>query len=349
MKHLRLKRVDRERLIENMRKIYILLAVVFSSSIATAQEGVPVYLDYLTDNYYLLHPSMAGAASCGKVRGTVRQQWFDQQDAPNLQTLSFNTGIGENSGVGAILFNDKNGYHSQTGAYVSYAYHLQIGGGYEDLNRLSFGANVGLVQSRLDESAFDLTDFDPIITGVLRSDSYFNVDFGMSYFYKEFYAHATVKNAIFQNREIYSEGFESTNQRRYVATVGYLFAPRNSKWQYEPSFLYQRTDRTEEAFMDFNAKAYYDLDDDNNLYFGLSYRQSFDGAQFVNGTAIQEQNLSLLSPILGVKHKNFTFGYTYSYQFGDIKFNTGGFHQITLGLDFLCTKDRWSCNCPAVN
>lgn len=332
-----------------MRKILIVLALAFSSQFALAQEGVPVYLDYLTDNYYLLHPSMAGAASCGKVRSTIRQQWFDQEDAPNLQTLSFNTAIGQNSGIGAILFNDKNGYHSQTGGYLSYAYHLQVGGGYEDLNRLSFGVNVGLVQSRLDESDFDLTDFDPIITGVLRSDSYFNVDIGASYFYQEFYAHFTVKNAIFQNREIYSEGFESTNQRRYIATLGYLFAPRNSKWQWEPSLLYQRTDRTEEQFMDFNAKAYYDINDESILYLGMSYRQSFDGAEFVQGQNIQEQNLSLLSPILGIKHNNFTFAYTYSYQFGEIRFASGGFHQITLGIDFLCTKDRWSCNCPAVN
>ncbi len=333
----------------NMKKLFILLAIVFSGQLAIAQEGVPVYLDYLTDNYYLLHPSMAGAAACGKVRGTVRQQWFDQEDAPNLQTLSFNTGIGENSGIGAILFNDKNGYHSQTGAYLSYAYHLQIGGGFEDLNRLSFGMSAGLVQSRLDESDFNLADFDPIITGVLRSDSYFNVDIGMSYFYKEFYAHFTVKNALFQNREIYSEGFESTNQRRYVATVGYLFAPRNSDWQWEPSVLYQRTDRTGEQFMDINAKAYYDLNDTSVLYMGLSYRQSFDGAEFLDGTSVQEQNLSLLSPILGVKYKEFTFGYNYSYQFGDVQFANGGFHQITLGIDFLCRKDRWSCNCPAVN
>ncbi len=333
-----------------MKKLFVLIAVVISSHFTIAQEGVPVYLDYLTDNYYLLHPSMAGAAACGKIRGTARQQWFDQQDAPNLQTLSFNTGVGENSGIGAILFNDRNGYHSQTGAYLSYAYHLQVGGGTNDLNRLSFGANVGMVQSRLDETDFDPRDFDPIIAGVLVSDSYFNVDIGMSYFYKEFYAHFTVKNAVFQNREIYSEGFESTNQRRYIATLGYLFAPTDSDWQFEPSVLYQRTDRTAEQFADINGKAYYDLNDNSLLFLGLSYRQSFEGAEFsTDGTNIQEQNLSLLSPIVGIKYKEFTFGYTYSYQFGDIKFDNGGFHQLTLGIDFLCRKDRWSCNCPAVN
>ncbi|MCP1997570.1 hypothetical protein L1275_003381, partial [Flavobacterium sp. HSC-61S13] len=37
-----------------------------------------VYSDYLSDNYYLIHPSMAGAANCGKLRVTARQQWSGQ-------------------------------------------------------------------------------------------------------------------------------------------------------------------------------------------------------------------------------------------------------------------------------
>lgn len=335
-----------------MKRFFLLIVVAAISQLSIAQEGVPVYLDYLTDNYYLLHPSMAGAASCGKVRGTARQQWFDQEDAPSLQTLSFNTGIGENSGIGAIIFNDRNGYHSQTGAYLSYAYHLKVGGGYGELNRLSFGANVGMVQSRLDETDFDPLDFDPVVAGVLVSDSYFNVDIGMSYFYKEFYGHFTVKNAVFQNREIYTEGFESSNQRRYIATLGYVFSPTKSAWQFEPSVLYQRTDQTDEQFVDINAKAYFDMNDNSQFFGGLSYRQSFESAEFVNGTDvnnIQEQNLSLLSPIVGIKYNEFTFAYTYSYQFGDIKFDSGGFHQLTIGIDFLCRQERWSCNCPAVN
>jgi hypothetical protein len=28
---------------------------------ATAQYRMPIYTDYLTDNYYILHPAMAGA------------------------------------------------------------------------------------------------------------------------------------------------------------------------------------------------------------------------------------------------------------------------------------------------
>jgi hypothetical protein len=36
-----------------------------------SQEGIAVYSDYLSDNYYLIHPSMAGA-NCAKIRLTAR-------------------------------------------------------------------------------------------------------------------------------------------------------------------------------------------------------------------------------------------------------------------------------------
>ena len=77
----------------NFKKRYLVL-LLFISQISLAQEGIAVYSDYLSDNYYLIHPSMAGAANCAKIRLTARQQWFGQEDAPKLQTLSFNGRIG---------------------------------------------------------------------------------------------------------------------------------------------------------------------------------------------------------------------------------------------------------------
>ena len=92
--------------------------IVFVATLAlmtqniNSQEGLPIYSDYLTDNFYLLHPSMAGVSSCNKLRATGRQQWFGDENAPSLQTMSINARIGESSsGVGAIVFNDQNGYH----------------------------------------------------------------------------------------------------------------------------------------------------------------------------------------------------------------------------------------------
>jgi len=154
----------------NIKQIPLILFLI-SSLYGFSQDGIPIYSEYLADNLYLLHPSMAGAATHNQLRLTARQQWFDQDEAPNLQTLSFNARLGERSGVGAIFYNDKNGYHSQTGGYVTYAHHLMFSRSEADLNQLSFGLSAGLTQQRLDETKFPLDDYDPVIAGIVQSTS----------------------------------------------------------------------------------------------------------------------------------------------------------------------------------
>jgi len=292
-----------------LKKYYVILAL-FMAQFATAQEGIPVYLDYLQDNLYLLHPSMAGASQTSKLRGTARSQWAGLENAPALQTVSINSRVGEKVGLGGILFNDGNGFFGQTGAYATFAYHLLLSRSFVELNQLSFGISVGVIQGSLDETNFDLSDFDPVIAGVVQTDSYANVDFGVSYNFLNFSAHATV---------------------------------------FEPSLLYQATDETQEATFDFNAKAYYKVDW-GKLWGGLSYRRSLDGSEFTNdGVAVDIQKLQQISPFVGGKYDRFLFGYTYSYQSNSVVLVDAGFHQITLGYNLGDDKEPYDCNCPAVN
>lgn len=331
----------------NLKRLSPIIALLIAG-IMNAQEGIPVYHDYFADNLYLLHPSMAGAANSNQIRLTARQQWFDQNEAPNLQTLSFNARLGEQSGIGAILFNDQNGYHSQTGGYLTYAHHIMFSRSPVDLNQLSFGLSAGIVQSKLDETNFDLNDFDPVIAGIIQSASYFNIDVGASYNFLDYSAHFTVKNLVFRNRDLFTEDFESNNQRKYILSAGYTFGNPSSDWTFEPSTMFQLTERTGEKGIDINFKAYKDLDF-GQLWGGISYRRSFDGAEFLDGVDISDQKLQLITPVLGVNYNQFLFAYTYSYQIGNVKFDNGGFHQLTLGFDFGKRRDAYDCNCPAIN
>ncbi|MBA0882850.1 PorP/SprF family type IX secretion system membrane protein [Flavobacterium undicola] len=329
-------------------KIKYFIICFFIGLYSYSQEGIPVYSDYLSDNYYLLHPSMAGASNCAKLRVTSRKQWFGQEDAPSLQTASFHGRIGEKAGAGIILFNDKNGYHSQKGVKLTYAYHLMFSRDEIDLNQLSFGISGGLIQSQLDETSFMQSgDYDPIIDGtIVQKDSYFNVDLGMSYNFLDFYVHGTVKNAIETRREIYS-GYESDNLRKLILSTGYVFGDKD-RILWEPSILFQYTELTTEKTIDFNLKAYKTMDF-GTLWGGLSYRSSFDGAEFNNGNGISRQRYQAITPIVGVNFNNFMFAYTYSHLGGEVKYTTGGFHQITLGLNLFCKREKYECNCPAIN
>lgn len=328
-------------------KISLVLAFI-QIQFTSAQEGIAVYTDYLSDNYYLIHPSMAGAANCGKVRLTARQQWLGQEDAPALQTLSFNTSVGEDgtSGLGIIAFNDKNGYHSQKGAKLTYAHHIRFSRNTIDLNQLSFGLSAGFVQSQLDETEF--TTFDPVVYGgIYQKYNYFNVDLGASYHYMDFFTHVTIKNFLANRREIYTEGFESDNLRKFLWSAGAIFGD-SDRLMFEPSLMFQYTQETTEKAIDLNLKVYKAMDF-GRLWGGLSYRRSFDGAEYLNGNEVKEQKLQWISPIFGVNYKKFMFAYTYTHILGDIKFDNGGFHQLTLGIDVFCKDNAWDCNCPAVN
>ncbi len=329
----------------NFKKVYLIFGLLLTQ-LSFSQEGIAVYSDYLSDNLYLLHPSMAGAANCAKLRLTARQQWFGQEDAPQLQTLSFNGSVGPQSGVGIIAFNDKNGYHSQTGAKLTYAHHIRFSRSDYDLNQLSFGLSGGLVQSRLDESEFD-PDFDPIIDGGMQQrDSYFNIDAGASYNFLDFFAHFTIKNLIASRRDIYTD-VESDNLKKYLFSAGYVFGFQESL-QWEPSVLYQYVDETKESTIDVNLKLYKELDW-GRLWGGISYRRSLDGAEYVDGSGTRNQNLQYITPIIGVNYRSFMVAYTYSYLTGNVRFDNSGFHQITLGLNLFCKREKYDCNCPAVN
>ena len=335
-----------------LKKYCLIAFIALMANFGIAQEGLPIYSDYLTDNYYLIHPSMAGVANCAKVRLTARQQWFGVDDAPSLQTLSMNGRIGDSPvAIGGVLFNDANGYHSTVGGYATFAYHLMFSRNEIDLNMLSFGLSAGFLQYKLDETTFLAPgEFDQAIAGIEQSATNFNIDFGFSYHFVDFYAHFTAKN-ILNNEGINwngLDGFEFENLRTYLASTGYTFSQYGSEWSYEPSIMYMYRDATAESSIDINAKVYKEMDF-GKVWGGLSYRRSLDGAEFQDGSGVSTQKSQYITPFLGIDYNNFVFAYTYSYQANTVNFNTGGFHQLTLGFNFNCRREKFECNCPAVN
>lgn len=312
-----------------------------------AQEVIPTYSDYLTDNLYLLHPSMAGASNMNKIRLTARQQWFDVKDAPSLQTLSIHARTGEKIGLGAIVFNDQNGNYSTRGAYATFAYHLLFSRSELDLNQLSFGISGGLIQHSLDQSGF--SGNDPLIGEGNPADIYGNVDAGLSYYYLNFFAHATAKNILSVKRELFFSDAVPSNQRKYLFSTGYVFKPSNSRWSYEPSILFQWREQTSERTIDANGKFYRNLEN-GALFGGLSFRTSFEGAEYTTeGNEVKSQRLQYLTPFLGMEYKRFLFAYTYSHQLNSMVLSNSGFHQITLGYNFGENRARYDCECPAIN
>ena len=316
------------------------LGLLLSSDRSAAQEIIPTYSDYLTDNLYLLHPSLAGAAGRNQLRITARQQWFEVDDAPGMQTLTVNGRLGNREGVGAIIFNDHNGNFSKSGAYGTFAYHLRLPSGDLELHRLSFGISAGIIQHRLDQSGFDQPD--PMIGQDKTSVSYANMDVGMSYFRKDLYVHFAAKNLLPVTRELFNSDNIAVNQRRYILTAGYIISP-SYDWFLEPSVMFQFVEDTSEKTADVNMKAYRNFDF-GQVWAGLSYRQGLDKIEEDN-----LENIRYVTPFAGVEFRSFLIGYTYSQQFNETVLSNSGFHQLTLGYNFGAPRKRYHCGCPAIN
>ncbi|WP_322962779.1 type IX secretion system membrane protein PorP/SprF [Psychroflexus curvus] len=331
--------------------VMLLVYVTLASSIASAQSlSLPIYMDYLTDNYYLVHPSMAGASNFNKARLTARQQWFDMENAPSLQTLSVNGRVNDKVALGGILYNDSNGRFTQQGAQVTFAYHLMYSRSTIDINQLSFGLSAGVMQDRLDQTGLGTIGIpDPALDGSQRAETFFNVDVGVSYFFLDFFAHVTFKNLLPQERRTYSEVFETSNQRQYLASVGYTISSLESRWVFEPSLFFQHSEALNQSSLDFNFKTYYELNM-GQIWGGISYRRALDGIDFTApDSETQSEKLQYISPFIGFNYNRFMVAYTYSHQAFSEVISTSGFHQITLGYDFGVTRKRYECSCPAVN
>ena len=314
---------------------FCIFCVLFFCIKSYSQETLPIYQDYLSDNIFLVHPSAAGIGNSSKLRLTARQQWAGIADAPALQTLSFHTRFGENSraGYGVILFNDKNGYHSQKGIQGTYSYHLPLSDG-RLFEQLSFGLGFTFVQNQADQRSFGNDD----VAAIIQSTSYYNADFSVAYHRGGFSSYFTVKNLLLTAKNNLNVQ-EPLDLRNYILSAGYYYGEDNYI-QLEPSLMVQLRESTGQRIADFNIKAYKTFSE-TQIWAALSYRRNFDSNNSLEKAAF-------ISPVIGLNYKKFMFSYTYTKQLNQILFAENGFHQVSLGIN-LWTREARGAACPNIN
>ena len=319
-------------------KLYFLqfcfFGVLFFSIKNHSQETMPIYQDYLSDNVFLVHPSAAGIGNSSKLRMTARQQWAGIPDAPALQTLSFHSKFGEesNAAYGFVLFNDKNGYHSQKGVQGTYAYHLPLSDN-RFFEQLSFGLAFTFVQNQSDQRFFGNSD----VAAIIQSTSYYNADFSVAYHRAGFSSYFTLKNLLLTAKNNLNVQ-EPLDLKNYIFSLGYYYGKDNFI-QLEPSIMLQFKESVGQRTADFNLKAYKTFSQ-TQIWAAISYRKSFDPNTI--------DSSQFISPIIGLNYNNFMFSYTYTKQMNDIVLTNTGFHQVSVGVNLWTRKPR-AAACPNIN
>jgi len=315
-------------------KKHIVILMLLVSYFGMAQEFfAPIQNQYIADNPYIISSAYAGIGDCWQVRGSGFEQWVSINDSPSTQSLSIDGRISDRSGIGAILFNDQNGFTTQKGVQVSFAHHLTMS---EYNNQyLSFGLSYKFTQFGIDASGFNNGDpdnfFNPGLANITVNDS--NFDIALLYRLGRFFLSANAVNLLPKEIDDF-DATEPTQIQNYFLYTGYTFFHRFSNMEVEPSILYQNFPSDGRATADFNLKVR-KLHRGDYYWIGASVRSIVD----------QDFKPLSVSPMLGVKKANFYFAYGYQINVNEILEPTtaAGSHLITLGFDFGCRKSNCGC------
>ena len=158
-----------------MKRLFLIGFILIGLIRFSYSQQVPLYSQYMM-NGFLLNPAVAGSEGYTAINITAREQWLGLKDAPKTHALSGQTRILKNSyisknasvkrrrrmasrsgkvGLGAYVFNDRNGPIDRTGIQLSYAYHIRM-----RQSQLSFGISGIAYQFSVDDSKIRLQELD---------------------------------------------------------------------------------------------------------------------------------------------------------------------------------------------
>jgi type IX secretion system PorP/SprF family membrane protein len=317
-----------------LRRIAIFL-ILFLPVVTVVSQTLPLQSQYMM-NAFILNSAMAGYDGFTSVNLNTRQQWLGIDNAPRTFLLSLQTRILKRSwqiksrhlrnnkfipartgrvGLGIIIFSDKNGAFTQTGATMAYAYHIPFPN-----SQLSFGLSGSLSQFKIDITSDAFRDKSDTKISSLGVPLYTaDANAGVFYTHKDFYAGFSIAQLSQSVIIIRNPGLDAFHTARsYIILAGYKFA-QHGNLSYEPSVLIKTT---EQLFpqVDLSLKAiYYE-----NYWVGFSYRTT-----------------NTLIFLVGIKKNRIYIGYAFDYSFNAFQSNTFGSHELNIALKFGDSAKRY--------
>lgn len=316
-----------------LRNKIIITAICLLSALATQAQEYPIYNQYHF-HYYLLNPALAGAEECTHFMLTHKQQWLGIKDAPQTQILSFQTRTPGRLGIGAYLFNDKNGYSYQQGAQLTLAYHIPMSSGSRfsratNLDRqLSFGVSGKIY--RYDFSQDMIDEANAAGQPIDKKDGYYpNINFGVFFQSYQFFTGLTLTNMLPVKMDMFSDS-EPVRPFSAFFQMGYAFEA-NRTLELEPSAVF-KVDQDSRMQLDLSFRAIQHVEDrDISWWAGIIYKQNLDDGNY--------QPLTLL-PNLTVRVGKFRFGYACGIDMNRLFSYNYGSHELMLGYSF-CNARRF--------
>ena len=201
-----------------MKKIKLLLSVLVlvSSSVVFGQQD-PQYTQYMY-NMTILNPAYAGSQGVGSIGILGRTQWVGVDGAPQTFTVSANTPIGNNLGLGLSAIHDEIGPAVEDNLYMDLSYTIRT----SEVGRLAFGVKAGF--TFLDVRRFSTADQNDVRNIPINQTSP-NFGAGVYYYTNNFYLGLSAPNFLETRHIDGSRGNVTTASEKmhYFLTSGFVF------------------------------------------------------------------------------------------------------------------------------
>lgn len=293
-----------------MRKI-ILVISLFIVSLSYSQQD-PQYTQYMY-NPINVNPAYAGSRGVMSIFGLHRTQWVGLEGAPVTNTISVNSPVGKNVGLGVSFINDRIGAMDENSISVDFSYTIKGSGAH----KLAFGLKGTAEVLNVDYTKLDI--YDPTdLSYQTNIENHFMPNFGVGiYWYSDkSYIGLSVPNLL--ESDHYNDNAVAIDQEKlhYYLTGGYVF-DLSYNLKFKPAVMVKAT---------FGAPLQVDLS--TNFLFaekftvGLAYR--WDAA---------------VSALAGFQVTRGIFaGYAYDMETTKLQNYNSGSHEIFLRFELFSTQ-----------
>ncbi len=318
-----------------MRKyVLTLLAATFGLLAVHAQDEL-IYSQYHF-NYYLVNPALAGAEPCHHLMLTNRMQWVGMKDFPMTQLLTYKGRVWKNIGIGAYLYNDRNGYSNKAGGQVTFAYHIPLSNGrrytmkasYD--RQLSFGVSLKVNYFYINTKKLYADDPTAEVDPAFANTSGIGLNANVGVYYKDNggFVGLSLTNLIPTTSDIYGDK-ELPAPLTGFLFGGYTFDIGARKDKYLEPMAMLKMNKYLEVGMDLNLKFGHEVDNDWGYWVQMSYRHSW------NKNNIQAMQLM---PMCSFHWKGLNVGYCFGLDLNNLVTQNGGTHEIMIGYSFCPIK-----------
>ena len=256
-------------------------------------------------NDFSINPAVAGTKSYSPLSISFRRQWVGIDEAPVTQNLMYHTSLGDNTGIGAHVFNDATGPSRRTGINSTFAYNIKT----SKRTKLSFGISGSLTQFSINRDRL-ITDVPGDIAVSNISNQFLaDCNFGLYWSGDRHFVGFSGFN-LFENETdllALTTPIVNTLNKVFYVHGGYNFKI-GAIFELQPSMII-RTMNNSLIQTDGNLK----LTVKNAYSIGLSYRNK-DAVSFIGGVNIGTA----------------TIGYSYDLGISKIKTYNSGTHEIFL-------------------